>query len=91
VGFPAGIPRMPLNLPLLKGAQIVGVFHGGFLSRHPDLYRQNVAELIELFRQGRLRPRVSAQYPLERAGEAIAALSGRAALGKLVVRVADPA
>ncbi len=85
VGFPAGIPKVPLNLALLKGCQIVGVFWGAFVARHPDRNAANIEDLFALYEQGRIRPRVSAHYPLERGGEAIRALMDRKASGKLVV------
>lgn len=85
VGFPAGIPKVPLNLALLKGCQIVGVFWGAFVARHPDRNAANINDLFALYEQGKIRPRVSAHYPLERGGEAIRALMDRKATGKLVV------
>lgn len=87
VGFPAGIPSIPLNLTLLKSAQIVGVFWGAHVAREPALHAENMARLLELWRQGRIRPRVSGTFPFARAGEAIAALGERRAVGKLVVTV----
>ncbi len=85
VGFPAGIPRLPLNLTLLKGCQVVGVFWGDFARRDPDANAANIAELMQLYAKGAIKPLVSERYPLPRAGEAIARLSGRQAVGKLVV------
>jgi NADPH2:quinone reductase len=85
VGFPAGIPRLPLNLTLLKGCQVVGVFWGGFAQRDPKANAANIAELMQLYAKGTIRPLVSERYPLAHAGEAIARLSGRQAMGKLVV------
>ncbi len=85
VGFVGGIPSVPLNLPLLKGSSIVGVFMGAFAEKAPDRYAANVAALFDLYRQGRLRPLITGRYPLERGGEAIAALRDRRAIGKLVV------
>jgi NADPH2:quinone reductase len=86
IGFAAGdIPRIPLNLPLLKGCDVVGVFWGSFVGREPDRHRRNVAELLSWWQAGKLRPHVSATYPLERAAEAIRALADRKALGKVVV------
>ena len=85
VGFPAGIAKLPLNLTLLKSCDVCGVFWGAFAARDP---RANAAHVEQLFRwwdEGRIAPRISATYPLERAGEAIAALRDRRALGKLVV------
>jgi len=86
VGFAAGdIPRIPLNLPLLKGASIVGVFFGAFANRQPRESRANLSRLLAWLGEGKLRPLVSAVYPLERAAEALAALAARRATGKLVL------
>jgi NADPH2:quinone reductase len=85
VGFPAGIPRIPLNLPLLKTCQIVGVYSGGFKKEHPEKSRKNSEELLALYRKGVIRPFVSKHYPLAEGAAAIAALQARKALGKLVV------
>lgn len=87
VGFPAGIPRIPLNLALLKGCQIVGVFWGDYVRRDPQGNARNIAELLALYERGAIKPRVSKHFPLARAGEAIAWLAGRQALGKVVVTV----
>ena len=87
IGFPAGIPRIPLNLALLKGADIVGVFWGSAVSRDPAAHQRNVKELLELYAAGKIRPHVSEHFPLARAGEAIAHLASRQALGKVVVTV----
>ncbi len=85
VGFPAGIPKIPLNLTLLKSCDIRGVFWGAFAAREPEANAAHVEKLFELWNAGKIAPRVSATYPLERAGEAIAALGARSAIGKLVV------
>ena len=86
IGFAAGeIPRVPLNLALLKSCSIVGVFWGAFVGREPEQNRRNIEELMAMWQEGKLRPHVSATYPLERAGEAIRALADRKALGKVVV------
>ncbi|WP_230530048.1 NADPH:quinone oxidoreductase family protein [Microvirga roseola] len=85
VGFPAGIPKLPLNLPLLKSCQIVGVFWGAFARRDPQANAANIRELLDLYARGAIRPVISERVPLERAGEAISALSARKALGKIVV------
>jgi NADPH2:quinone reductase len=85
VGFPAGIPRLPLNLTLLKSCQVVGVFWGAFMRRDPAAHAANVAELMSLYSEGKIRPVVSERYPLARAGEAIARLATRQAMGKIVV------
>jgi NADPH2:quinone reductase len=86
VGFAAGdIPRVPLNLALLRGCSIVGVFWGSFVYRQPERHRANVTEMVEWWRQGRLRPHTSAVYPLDRAADALRDLAGRRAMGKVVV------
>jgi NADPH2:quinone reductase len=87
VGFPAGIPKLPLNLPLLKSCQVVGVFWGEFTNRHPETHRANVAELMQLYLQGKIRPAVTERYPLARAPEAIGRLGARQARGKIVVTI----
>ncbi|MCZ8019871.1 NADPH:quinone oxidoreductase family protein [Novosphingobium sp.] len=88
VGFPAGIAKMPLNLTLLKSCDICGVFWGAFVARSPKENAAHVAELFELLKAGKINPRVSATFPLERGGEAIALLESRAAIGKVVVTMA---
>jgi NADPH:quinone reductase len=85
VGFPAGIPKLPLNLTLLKSCQVVGVFWGAFTRRDPKGNAANIAELMRLYAEGRIKPVVSERYPLTRAGEAIARLAARKAMGKIVV------
>ena len=88
VGFAAGdIPRIPLNLPLLKGASIVGVFWGAFCRQEPDLNAQNMQELFDLHARGKLKPVICATYPLERAPEALEFVAGRGALGKVVISI----
>ncbi|MFO0510051.1 MAG: NADPH:quinone oxidoreductase family protein [Gammaproteobacteria bacterium] len=85
IGFPAGIPRIPLNLALLKGCDICGVFWGSFAEREPDKHRAQIAELMRMCLDGRIRPEVSARFPLAQGGEALKTLSGRAAVGKVIV------
>jgi NADPH2:quinone reductase len=86
VGFAAGeIPRLPLNLPLLKGASIVGVFWGEFAKREPEPLRRAVETLSAWYQQGLLQPHVSRLLPLERAAEGIAALASRSVHGKIVL------
>ncbi len=85
VGFTAGIPRMPLNLTLLKSCDVCGVFWGAFAARDPKANAAHIAKLFDLLKEGRIRPRVSATFSLERGGEAIAMLGARAAIGKVVV------
>jgi NADPH2:quinone reductase len=85
VGFPAGIPKMPLNLALLKNCDIVGVFWGAAIARDPQGHRRAVAELFDLYRAGRIKPRISARYSLDQAPAAFAHLASRTSVGKLVV------
>jgi NADPH:quinone reductase-like Zn-dependent oxidoreductase len=85
VGFPAGIAKLPLNLTLLKSCDVCGVFWGGFFAREPKRNAEHVEQLFGWWEDGRIAPKISATYPLERAGEAIAALRDRKAVGKLVV------
>ena len=85
VGFPAGIPRLPLNLTLLKSCDVCGVFWGAFVAHDPKRNEGHVEQLFRWWAESRIAPRISACYPLERGGEAIAALRDRKAIGKLVV------
>ena len=87
VGFPAGIAKLPLNLTLLKSCDVCGVFWGAFAARDPKRNHANIAELFDLYTQGKIKPRISEVFPLERAGDAIARLGDRAAVGKLVVHI----
>jgi NADPH:quinone reductase-like Zn-dependent oxidoreductase len=91
IGFPAGIPKLPLNLTLLKGASVIGVFWGAFVERDPRRQLDNVVELMRLYREGAIRPRISARYPLEQGARAIKDLAERKAVGKVVVIVGDQA
>lgn len=85
IGFPAGIPAVPLNLTLLKSCSIVGVFWGAAVARDPKGNAQNVKELMDLYVAGKIRPHVSERFPLEKAGDAVAHLASRKAMGKVVV------
>ncbi|HXI48044.1 MAG TPA: NADPH:quinone oxidoreductase family protein [Steroidobacteraceae bacterium] len=87
VGFTAGIPKLPLNLALLKGCEIVGVFWGEFTQRSPAVHAANVAALMALYLDGKIKPAVTERFPLSRGGEAIGRLGSRAARGKIVVTV----
>jgi NADPH2:quinone reductase len=89
VGFPAGIPKLPLNLTLLKSCDVCGVFWGAFAAREPLANAAHVATLFRLWDEGKIAPRVSETWPLERGGEAIAHMAARKAIGKLVVMVGD--
>lgn len=86
IGFAGGqIPSLPLNLPLVKGASIVGVFWGEFVTREPALHAKNMAELYAWHAAGKLKPLISAEYPLARGGEAIRWMMERKAMGKIVL------
>lgn len=87
IGFPSGIPKIPLNLTLLKSCDIVGVFWGAAVARDPKGHAQNLRELMDLYAAGKIKPYVSERFPLARAGEAIAHLSSRKAMGKVVITV----
>jgi NADPH2:quinone reductase len=85
IGFPAGIPKLPLNLTLLKSCDVRGVFWGAAVARDPKAHAQNVKELFALYAEGKIRPHVSSTYPLARGSEAIRELMDRKATGKVVV------
>ena len=87
VGFPAGIPRLPLNLTLLKSCDVAGVFWGAFVAREPVRNRANIARLFQLWEQGKIQPRVTGTYSLADGGKAIAKLGDRTAVGKLVITI----
>lgn len=85
VGFPAGIPSIPLNLTLLKGCQIVGVFWGAFTAREPKRNQENLAELMRWVKEEKLKPTVSKTYPLARAADALNDMAARKVMGKVVL------
>jgi NADPH2:quinone reductase len=86
VGFAAGaIPNLPLNLCLLKGCAIVGVFLGAFMRNEPQRYASELRELLAWMADGKLHPHVCAVYPLERAAEALNDLMNRRVTGKVVL------
>jgi NADPH:quinone reductase len=86
VGFAAGdIPRIPLNLPLLKGCAIVGVSWGGFMRREPSGYTAGVNQLCQWYREGRLEPHIDRTFPLERAADALTLMATRNVKGKVVL------
>jgi NADPH2:quinone reductase len=86
IGFTAGeIPRIPLNLPLLKSCSIVGVFWGSFMEREARHYQENIQELLSWFTQGKLKPHISATYPLEQAAQALNDVMSRKVKGKVVL------
>jgi NADPH2:quinone reductase len=86
VGFAAGdIPKLPLNLPLLKGASVVGVFWGDFARREPKGFSDSVRQLGRWYAEGRLRPHVSQTLPLSRAADALKLMAARQVKGKIVL------
>ena len=86
IGFASGpIPKLPLNLPLLKGAAAVGVFWGSWTKREPEAHKQNMAELFKLFTEGAIQPHVSSTYPLGQFLDAFGEVSGRRAIGKVIL------
>ena len=86
VGFAAGeIPKIALNLALLKGCAIVGVFWGDFVRREPEAFRASVRQLGAWHGEGKLNPHVSATFPLARGAEAIRMMADRKAVGKLLI------
>jgi NADPH2:quinone reductase len=88
VGFAAGeIPKIPLNLTLLKGCSIVGVFWGEFTRREPQRFTESMQQLGHWYADGKLRPHVSHTYPLERAADALTAMANRQVKGKVVLTV----
>lgn len=87
VGFPAGIPKIPLNLTLLKGCQIVGVFWGAHTLREPDMHTENMADLFRMYADGQIKPRISARFPLENAADALTLMMDRKVQGKVVLDV----
>src|SRR5689334_16126458 len=88
VGFAAGdIPRLPLNLALLKGAAVVGVFWGDFARREPDRLAQGLQQLARWHEEGRLRPHISRTFTLAQAPEALKLMAGCSVTGKVVLRV----
>jgi NADPH2:quinone reductase len=90
IGFAGGkIPAIPLNLPLLKGCSLVGVFWGAHTRREPEIHAQNLKDLFSLFTEGKIKPHVTEKRGLESFAEALEILNGRKATGKVVIRVAE--
>ncbi|QNA86950.1 NADPH:quinone oxidoreductase family protein [Sphingomonas sp. So64.6b] len=89
VGFPAGIPRLPLNLTLLKSCDVCGVFWGAFAARDPKANTAHIERLFRLWKDGQIAPRVTEVFAFEDGGKAIAKMAARDAIGKLVVKVAE--
>ncbi|HEV8211930.1 MAG TPA: NADPH:quinone oxidoreductase family protein [Vicinamibacterales bacterium] len=88
VGFAAGeIPKIPLNLTLLKGCSIVGVFWGDWARREPAHFAEAMARLDAWYAEGKLKPHISATFPLERAADALILMASRKVTGKVVLDV----
>jgi NADPH2:quinone reductase len=86
VGFAAGeIPKLPLNLALLKGAAVVGVFWGDFAKREPREFAASMRQLGQWFREGKLRPHISQTFPLRQAADALKLMAARQVKGKVVL------
>ena len=86
VGFAAGdIPKIPLNLVLLKGCQIIGVFWGAFFKNEPQLNAENFMTIVKWFSEGKLKARIHGEYPLEKAVEAMYAMTNKEVKGKIVL------
>lgn len=90
IGFAAGadqIPKMPLNLTLLKGCQIVGVFWGAWVGMHPEENKKNFEKLFKLHSEGKINPEVSDSFTLDDGALAIAHLKDRKAKGKVIIEI----
>ncbi|MEZ5872000.1 MAG: NADPH:quinone oxidoreductase family protein [Nitratireductor sp.] len=87
IGFASGhIPQFPVNLALVKGYAVVGVFWGSFTAQEPQVYAANMAELMGWYMAGKVRPHVEAVYPLAKAAEALTFIHDRKATGKVVLK-----
>lgn len=90
VGFAAGdIPRIPLNLPLLKGTSLVGVYWGGWVARAPQAAAENFGRLVDLLEAGRIAPPIDRIHELEEYAAALSLITQRRARGKILLRVAE--
>lgn len=85
VGFTAGIASLPMNLPLLKGARLIGVSYGAFSGNEPERAAAHLSDITAMLVEGRIAPLISARFPLERAAEGFAALADRTSVGKIVI------
>ncbi len=85
VGFPAGIPDLPLNLPLLKGCDIRGVFWGASVFRDPKGHAENMAELQELYAAGKVKPQICEVFPMTEAAKALEMMQDRRVMGKVIL------
>jgi NADPH:quinone reductase len=86
LGFASGeIPRIPLNLVLLKGCEIVGVFWTSFVEREPETHRANTAQILEWCKDGKIVPHIHETFPLEDTPKALALIEGRKVAGKVII------
>lgn len=86
IGFAAGsIPEIPLNLPLLKGVSVVGVYWGRFTSEHPEKHAENARTLVRWVAEGRLEPAIQRTYTLDEGKEALQWVADRKAIGRVVI------
>ena len=86
VGFAAGeIPKLPINLTLLKGASLVGVFWGTFTGLESEVNQKNIAEINQLLSEGKIKPLISKEIPMENAIDAIQMIGNRGVIGKVVL------
>jgi NADPH2:quinone reductase len=86
IGFAAGdIPAIPLNLTLLKGASLVGVFWGSFVQREPANHMKGISEMLGWMKEGKIKPRISKTYALEDAAQALRDMAARKVTGKIVI------
>ncbi|MFO1329623.1 MAG: NADPH:quinone oxidoreductase family protein [Rubrivivax sp.] len=86
IGFAIGaIPSLPLNLPLLKGADVVGVFWGEFTRREPRVFQQQMAQLVQWYREGKVRPAIDCKLPMTELRAAYARMATRQVQGKVVL------
>lgn len=87
IGFAAGdIPKLPLNLVLLKGCDVLGVFWGSWLTRDPAGHRANTEQLMQWCLEGKLSSHIHAVYPLSDAATALKAIAARQVMGKVILR-----
>lgn len=88
IGFAAGdIPKVPINLILLKSCQVVGVFYGAWSAKAPQEAAENFREILAFYEEGKIDPLIGAEYPLESYAQALRDLSERRAIGKVVVNI----
>jgi NADPH2:quinone reductase len=86
VGFAAGeIPKIPLNLVLLKGCQIIGVFWGAFFKNEPQQNTKNMMTIVKWFAKGKLKAKIHGKYPLEKVADAMYAMTNKEVKGKIVL------